>query len=98
MSGLNSIGLGLVGDIGGTNARFALVDFDGADPKLIEPTSYKGEDYGQAEDAVEAYLEKMGVRHPDQAVVAVAINSSRARVARGKADFFRTVCIAAPPI
>ena len=46
MSGLNSIGLGLVGDIGGTNARFALVDFDGVDPKLIEPTSYKGEDYG----------------------------------------------------
>ena len=72
MSGLNSIGLGLVGDIGGTNARFALVDFDGVDPQLIEPTSYKGEDYDQAEDAVEAYLAKMGLKHPDQAVVAVA--------------------------
>jgi len=72
MSGLNSIGLGLVGDIGGTNARFALVDFDGADPKLIEPTSYKGEDYGQAEDAVEAYLDKMVGHHPGEAVVAGA--------------------------
>jgi glucokinase len=72
MSGLNSIGLGLVGDIGGTNARFALVDFDGVDPQLIEPTSYKGEDYEQAEDAVEAYLAKMGLKHPDQGVVAVA--------------------------
>ncbi|KQY31208.1 glucokinase [Caulobacter sp. Root1455] len=72
MSGLNSIGLGLVGDIGGTNARFALVDFDGADPRLIEPTSYKGEDYGTAEDAIEHYLAKMGLKHPDQAVVAVA--------------------------
>jgi len=72
MSGLNSIGLGLVGDIGGTNARFALVDFDGVDPQLIEPTSYKGQDYGTAEDAIEHYLAKMGVKHADQAVVAVA--------------------------
>ncbi|MBO9708499.1 MAG: glucokinase [Caulobacter sp.] len=72
MSGLNSIGLGLVGDIGGTNARFALVDFDGPDPQLIEPTSYKGEDYGTAEDAIEEYLAKMGLKHPEQAVVAVA--------------------------
>ena len=72
MSGLNSIGLGLVGDIGGTNARFALVDFDGADPRLIEPTSYRGEDYGTAEDAIEHYLAKMGLRRPEQAVVAVA--------------------------
>jgi len=72
MSGLNSIGLGLVGDIGGTNARFALVDFDGPDPQLIEPTSYKGQDYGSAEDAIEHYLAKMGVKHADQAVVAVA--------------------------
>lgn len=72
MSGLNGGGLGLVGDIGGTNARFALVEFDGPDPRLIEPTAYKGEDYGTAEDAIEHYLAKVGVRHPDQAVVAVA--------------------------
>jgi glucokinase len=72
MSGLNSGGLGLVGDIGGTNARFALVEFDGPDPRLIEPTAYKGEDYKRAEDAIEDYLAKVGVKHPDQAVVAVA--------------------------
>jgi glucokinase len=72
MSGLNGGGLGLVGDIGGTNARFALVEFDGPDPRLIEPTAYKGEDYATAEDAIEHYLAKVGVRHPDQAVVAVA--------------------------
>ncbi|WP_425995876.1 glucokinase [Caulobacter sp. DWR1-3-2b1] len=72
MSGLNGGGLGLVGDIGGTNARFALVEFDGPDPRLIEPTTYKGEDYGTAEDAIEEYLHKVGVKHPDQAVVAVA--------------------------
>ncbi len=72
MSGLNGVGLGLVGDIGGTNARFALVEFDGPDPRLIEPTTYKGEDYATAEDAIEHYLAKVGVRHPDQAVVAVA--------------------------
>jgi hypothetical protein len=67
-----SRGLGLVGDIGGTNARFALVEFDGQDPRLIEPTTFKGEDYGTAEDAIADYLQKVGVSHPDQAVVAVA--------------------------
>lgn len=72
MSGMNGGGLGLVGDIGGTNARFALVEFDGPDPRLIEPTTYKGEDYDKAEDAIEEYLHKVGVKHPDQAVVAVA--------------------------
>ena len=72
MDGNHSGGLGLVGDIGGTNARFALVEFDGQDPRLIEPTAYKGEDYDTAEDAIEAYLHKVGVKHPDQAVVAVA--------------------------
>lgn len=72
MDGNHTGGLGLVGDIGGTNARFALVEFDGQDPRLIEPTTYKGEDYGTAEAAIEHYLQKVGVRHPDQAVVAVA--------------------------
>lgn len=72
MSGLKGGGLGLVGDIGGTNARFALVEFDGPDPRLIEPTTYKGEDYATAEEAIEHYLAKVGVKHPDQAVVAVA--------------------------
>ena len=72
MSGLNGSGLGLVGDIGGTNARFALVEFDGPDARLIEPTAYKGADYKTAEDAIEDYLAKVGVRHPDHAVVAVA--------------------------
>jgi glucokinase len=72
MNGLKDGGLGLVGDIGGTNARFALVEFDGPDPRLIEPTAYKGGDYGTAEEAIEHYLAKVGVKHPDQAVVAVA--------------------------
>lgn len=72
MDGNHSGGLGLVGDIGGTNARFALVEFDGQDPRLIEPTAYKGEEYGSAEDAIAHYLQKVGVKHPDQAVVAVA--------------------------
>ncbi len=72
MDGNQRPGLGLVGDIGGTNARFALVEFDGPDVRLIEPTAYKGEDYGKAEDAIEDYLAKVGVKHPDQAVVAVA--------------------------
>ena len=72
MSGFKGGGLGLVGDIGGTNARFALVEFDGPDPRLIEPTTYKGADYAKAEDAIKEYLDKVGVRHPDQAVVAVA--------------------------
>ena len=56
----------LIGDIGGTNARFALVDADGlpAELKILQVADYPG-----LVEAAQAYL---AGRHVDEAVIAVA--------------------------
>lgn len=59
----------LVADIGGTNARFALVAEPGAAPTAVH--SLPAADYPNLPDAVAAYLERVGVR-PRAACVAVA--------------------------
>jgi len=67
--------LALVGDIGGTNARFALTDLtmaDPAPPELISPRAYHCADFPQLEDAVEQYLKDVGGPRPDAATLAVA--------------------------
>ena len=64
--------LGLVGDIGGTNARFALVDEVGGRLSVGEPRAYATKDYASPEDAIEAYLKDTGAERPAKAVVAVA--------------------------
>ncbi len=65
--------LGLVGDIGGTNARFALVHGGTGRPELIAPHSYLCSDFKSAEEAVNVYLDEQqhGAR-PSSAVLAVA--------------------------
>ena len=60
----------LVGDIGGTNARFGLVDRDGA---LLHSTVLADSDYPGLGEAIEAYLDKRGgLPRPLQAAIAVA--------------------------
>jgi glucokinase len=60
---------GLVGDIGGTHARFALASH-GA---ILEPRTYANKDYPSAEAAIEAYLSSIKPRRqPKRVVVAVA--------------------------
>jgi glucokinase len=65
--------MGLVGDIGGTHARFALVQAAEGRPELIAPKSYLCRDFASAEQAVGAYLAEspIGAR-PGWAVLAVA--------------------------
>jgi glucokinase len=65
-------GLGLVGDIGGTNARFALADLGSARPRLISPRTFQCERFATAEDAIDAYLDMLGAGRPRSAVIAVA--------------------------
>ena len=60
---------GLVGDLGGTNARFALVE-DGGAPSRIK--AYAAKDYASPEDAIEAYLKDTGAARPAKVVLAVA--------------------------
>lgn len=65
--------MGLVGDIGGTNARFALVALAAGKPQLIAPKNYLCRDFATAEEAVGAYLsERRGEGRPSAAVLAVA--------------------------
>ncbi|MFN3511986.1 MAG: glucokinase [Phenylobacterium sp.] len=62
--------VGLVGDVGGTNARFALVDDQG---RIRNPKTYPAGDYPTLIEVAEAYLETTaGRRRPPAAVLAVA--------------------------
>jgi len=61
---------GLVGDVGGTNARFALVDSQG---HIRHPRSFQAKAYSSLADVIAEYLEQtMGRKRPPRAVIAVA--------------------------
>jgi glucokinase len=61
---------GLVGDVGGTNARLALVDTQG---HIRNPRSFAARDYASLADVIAEYLEQTaGRRRPPRAVIAVA--------------------------
>jgi len=63
--------LGLVADIGGTNARFALVETDGDRKRLLDMQQLACADYPTFEDSLSTYLNRVGA-HPSAGVVAVA--------------------------
>jgi glucokinase len=61
---------GLVGDVGGTHARLALLDPLG---HIRHPKTYNNRDYDSLTDIIDHYLETtVGRRRPPRAVVAVA--------------------------
>lgn len=61
---------GLVGDVGGTNARFAVVDAQG---HIRNPRIFAAKDYGNINEVVGEYLETTcGRKRPPRAVIAVA--------------------------
>jgi len=65
--------LALVGDIGGTNARFGLVDLSGDPLAVIDAESFVGREFPQPGDAIRAYLDRRGLSAPlASAVIAVA--------------------------
>ncbi|HBM65835.1 MAG TPA: glucokinase, partial [Pseudomonas sp.] len=59
----------LVGDIGGTNARFALW----RDNQLHEVNVFATADYTNPEQAIEAYLESQGIARGGLAAVCLAV-------------------------
>jgi glucokinase len=62
--------IGLVGDVGGTNARFALVDPEG---RVRHLHIYPARDYGSLAEIIADYLKRtVGRRRPPRAVIAVA--------------------------
>jgi glucokinase len=61
---------GLVGDVGGTNARFALIDAEG---RVRNLHIYPAADYSALGDIIADYLERtVGRKRPPRAVIAVA--------------------------
>lgn len=62
--------VGLVGDVGGTNARFAVVDAQG---HIRNPRSFANKDYKSLADIMAEYIETtVGRKRPPRAVIAVA--------------------------
>lgn len=60
----------LIADIGGTNARFALVQDGGRIP--VEPRNLAVRDYPSLVDAIRAYVEQVGLGEPWQAAISLA--------------------------
>lgn len=61
--------LGLLGDVGATNARFALL---GPDGRMTVPKTCSVADFASLADAIEAYLGKEGGARPTHGALAVA--------------------------
>lgn len=64
--------MALVGDIGGTNARFALTDLAAHRPRIISPRAFLCGEFSSAEAAIERYLAEVGRPRPRTAGIAVA--------------------------
>lgn len=62
---------GLIGDIGGTNARFALTDLASPTPNILHEQTFGGDRFATLRDAALHYFEQVGVR-PRRATLAVA--------------------------
>jgi glucokinase len=63
--------LALIGDIGGTNARFALTDLAAEQPQILQEHTYSDTEVGSLGDAGRRYLEATDAK-PQRAVLAVA--------------------------
>jgi glucokinase len=71
--GASSTPLRLVGDIGGTNARFALAEPTSGRPRLSAFRSLRCQDYPSLEGAIAAYFaDQPALPRPETAVIAVA--------------------------
>jgi glucokinase len=64
--------LALVGDIGGTNARFALADLAAGPGAIAAPRTFLCQQFETAEAAIERYLAETGRPRPHAALIAVA--------------------------
>lgn len=69
--GRGNHGLALIGDIGGTNARFALTDAASPDPRLLQPQTLPTAKFASLQQAARHYLRSAGAV-PRRAALAVA--------------------------
>ncbi|MGY3266183.1 glucokinase [Lysobacter sp. HA35] len=82
--------LGLIADIGGTNARFALTDLDAATPSLHDIRPLACGDFASLQHACEHYLQGVGAQ-PTRAAIAVAspVNADEIRLTNRAWSFSR---------
>lgn len=63
----------LAGDVGGTNARLALVEIEGPDAKIVEHARYPSREYPGLAPIVQRFLQETSARpRPDRACFAIA--------------------------
>ncbi|HEY3889194.1 MAG TPA: glucokinase [Caulobacteraceae bacterium] len=72
---------GLVGDVGGTHARFAIAETDGKRTRIRQAAVLNAADYPTGEAALEAYLKRLKGRRPQAAVIAAAGPIQKGKVA-----------------
>ncbi|MBV8798433.1 MAG: glucokinase [Alphaproteobacteria bacterium] len=70
----------LVGDVGGTHARFAVVDVSQVQPRIEERADIDSGGCDNLEDALKAYLAQAGAERPQSAAIAVAGPVTNGRV------------------
>ncbi len=63
---------GLVGDVGGTHARFAIAETHGKRTRIEHAAVLNAADYSTGEAALEAYLKRLKGKRPQLAVIAAA--------------------------
>lgn len=80
----------LLGDIGGTNARFALTDLAAAEPVISHARALRNVEFASLQHAAEHYLADVGVA-PKQAAIAVAspVNADEIRLTNRAWSFSR---------
>jgi glucokinase len=61
----------LAGDVGGTNARMALVEMNGQGARIVKESRYRSHDYPGLSPIVRRFCEESGSR-PDRACIAIA--------------------------
>lgn len=88
---MNRSELALVGDIGGTNARFALVNPSSPEPALLASRALANADFASVQHAIEHYLAQVDAQ-PARAALAVAcpVGSDEIRLTNRAWSFSRS--------
>src|SRR5688572_29604553 len=82
---LPDLGTNLIADVGGTNARFALLPADG---EPVEPHSFLVRDYPGLAEAASAYLDRFAPSvRPRAAMIAIAATPTEGRIRKANSGW-----------
>ncbi|MGH8191789.1 MAG: glucokinase [Rhodanobacteraceae bacterium] len=78
--------LALIGDIGGTNARFALTDLEAKEPRILKEQTLTDQGFHSLREAAQHYLDEVGAS-PERAALAVASPVTRDEITLTNRDW-----------